>query len=49
MDDTLIVGHYHDDMDVLHVPMMMKKSNNGEDKQWRNQTKKLYCPNHFLF
>ena len=33
MDDPLITGHYHDDVDVLHVPMMMKKPNNGEDKQ----------------
>lgn len=29
-DDTLIVGNYHDDMDVLHDLMMMKKPNNGE-------------------
>ena len=25
--DTLIAGYYHDDMDVLHDPMMMKKPN----------------------
>ena len=43
-----IAGHYHDEKDVLHVPMMMKKPNNGEYKQWRSQTKKPYCPDHFL-
>ena len=48
MSDVLIVGYYHDDVDVLNVPMMMKKLNNGEDKQWSSQTKKPYCPNHLL-
>ena len=48
MDDTLIVGHYHDDVDVLHVPMMMKKPNNGEDKQWRSHTVLIiFCTNDF--
>ena len=48
MSDALIAGHYHDDVDELHVSMIMKKPNNGEEKQWRSQTKKPYCPNHLL-
>lgn len=31
MDDTLIAGHYHDDVDVLHDHMMRTKPNNGKD------------------